>query len=160
MRKLVPLAIVLAGCGARYTSLLDGGNDAAVAAPDLGDGDMQGVGSSPQLVAAGTFIKGQQNGGDTGSGSATLVLDSGGSERAVFGDDFASTRVPAPEVVLSSRPAIGAGGIQPGDLDLGPLQSASGGQAYALPPEGDGGRRNLFVYCVTFGVDVAVARMQ
>jgi hypothetical protein len=105
-------------------------------------------------------VKGQTNGGDTGHGSASLVRDSDGGERAVFGDDFVATQVPAPEVVLTARVAIGSGGLQPDDLDLGPLRAPSGAQAYALPPVGDGGRRNLFVYCVTFGVDVAVARLQ
>jgi hypothetical protein len=137
------------------------GRDQGVGSPD------QGAASSPDLaiasdvtVAAGTFVKGQQSGGDTGSGSASLVRHPDGSEVAVFGSDFQSTSIPAGEVVLTSRSAIGVNGIDPStDLDLGPLKSSQGTQSYVVSG-GDGGRRNLFVYCVTYGIDVAVARLQ
>jgi hypothetical protein len=87
------------------------------------------------------------------------VRNPDGSETAVFGSDFQCTQIPAGEVVLTSRSSLGTGGIQSGDLDLGPLTSSSGAQQYTLP-SGDGGRRNLFVYCLTYGIDVAVAHLQ
>jgi hypothetical protein len=130
-------------------------------------GQDQGAASNPDLapasdvtVAAGVFVKGQQSGGDTGSGSASLVRHPNGSEVAVFGSDFQSSAIPAGEVILTSRSSIGVNGIDPAtDLDLGPLQSSHGAQTYALSGS-DGGKRNLFVYCVTYGIDVAVAHLQ
>jgi hypothetical protein len=181
--RIVAIAFFVSGCGAGFGvdrppsggngasdggandgGASDGGGDLAVAAgADLagvpGGVDLAMPASGPQTIASGMFVKGQQNGGDTGSGSGSLVRNADGSESAVFGADFHSSQVPAPEVVLTSRSSIGTGGIQSGDLDLGPLKSSTGAQQYALPGA-DGGRRNLFVYCTTFGIDVAVARLQ
>jgi hypothetical protein len=182
--RIVALAFFVSGCGAGFgvdrppsggNGASDGGaSDGGAGGQDAGDlavaaaADLAGVSpgadlampaSGPQTIASGMFVKGQQNGGDTGSGSGSLVRNVDGSESAVFGADFHSSQVPAPEVVLTSRSAIGTGGIQSGDLDLGPLKSSTGAQQYALPGA-DGGRRNLFVYCTTFGIDVAVAHLQ
>jgi hypothetical protein len=149
------------GVGGGGAPDLAAGRDQGSAAQD------QGTAASPDLatasdvtVAAGVFVKGQQSGGDTGSGSASLVRHPNGSEIAVFGADFQSSAVPAGEVVLTSRSSIGVNGIDPAtDLDLGPLQSNHGAQSYSLSGS-DGGKRNLFVYCVTYGIDVAVAHLQ
>jgi hypothetical protein len=181
--RIFVLALLISGCGAGFGDSRQpggsGGNgpatggDLAVAqAGDMGSpapGDLAGVdlagadlampASGPQTIASGMFVKGQQSGGDTGRGSARLVRAADGSETAVFGSDFQSSQIPAGEVVLTSRSSIGTGGIGSGDLDLGPLKSASGAQQYQLPGD-DGGRRNLFVYCVTYGIDVAVAHLQ
>lgn len=179
---LFVLALSISGCGGGSGSPPapgSGGNgpatdgsaaDLAIAVAAPGDmagptilGDLSAADlattAGPQTIAAGMFVKGQQNGGDTGRGSASLVRAADGTMTAVFGADFQSTTVPAGEVVLTSRSSIGTGGIAAGDLDLGPLKSASGAQQYTLAGT-DGGRRNLFVYCVTYGIDVAVAHLQ
>jgi hypothetical protein len=178
--RLFTLSLVVSGCGAGFVDThspaTDGTDLAVLDARDLAGaivGDLAGTHSGadlataadlatptgPQTVAGGSFVKGQQNGGDTGSGSASLVRNADGSETVLFGADFQCTKIPAGEVVLTSRASIGTGALQPGDLDLGPLTSSSGAQQYALPGA-DGGRRNLFVYCLTYGIDVAVARLQ
>jgi len=149
-------ALLLAGCGARFVDERRDAADAAVVdAAELADTD-----AGEQTVAFGVFVQAVQSGGDTGSGSVSIVRRSDGSEVALFGPDFQSTPVPAPQVVLTSRSAIGTGGIQPGtDLALGALTSSRGAQSYVVPG-GDGGRRNLFVWCATYGTDVTVAHLQ
>lgn len=175
MARLLALALALSGCGAGFGDThprSDGGTDGGGDDLALGaDRDLAGAppadlfGVPPadlagaQTLASGTFVKGQQNGGDTGSGSAILQRNAGGGESVIFGADFQSSPVPAGEVVLTARSAIGTGGLVAGDLDLGALQSSKGTQQYTLPAD-DGGRRNLFVYCVTYGIDVAVAKLQ
>jgi hypothetical protein len=182
--RLVALAFAASACGAGFVDThprVDAGvstrgdaavagagaggdaADAAVAAPGADAavavaGDLARV-VGPQTLASGMFVKGEANGGDTGSGGASLVREGDGSETAVFAADFQASQIPAGEVVLTARSAIGTGGIIAGDLDLGPLQSSMGAQRYTLPAA-DGGRRNLFVYCVTYGIDVAVAHLQ
>jgi len=159
MLRLASLTILVAGCSVGFYGPAPApardlaGVDLVSAVSDLG-------GAVEITLATGSFAKGQQSGGDTGSGAASLVRRADGSEELRLGADFSATPVPAPEVVLTTRAAIGAGGIDTTrDLDLGPLGAATGAQHYALPGS-DGGRRNLFVYCVTYGIDVAVARLR
>jgi hypothetical protein len=154
MLRIVVLLGALAGC-ARFI-------DERPPHPDLATDDAAPLtdDAGETVLATGVFVQGVQNGGDTGSGAVALVRGTDGVEQVIFGDDFSSTPLPAGEVVLTSRTTIGIGGIQPGvDLDLGRLKSATGAQSYLMPVD-DGGRRNVFVYCVTYGIDVAIGALK
>lgn len=160
MIRLMLLACALGGC-ARFVDE----RPAAMDVPDLTPEGAADLSPGPSdagdtVLASGVFVQAVKNGGDTGSGSVALVRGADGVERVVFGADFTSTPLPAGEVVLTSRTSIGAAGIEPGvDLDLGRLVSAKGAQTYMVPAD-DGTRRNVLVYCVTFGVDVAIGVLQ
>jgi hypothetical protein len=164
MTRIALLACFLAGC-ARFIDERPApsdlaSDDAAPAPPDSADLAPVTNDAGDTVLATGMFVQGIKNGGDTGSGSVVLERGADGVERVVFGDDFSSTPLPAGEVILTSRTAIGQGGIQPVlDIDLGRLRSATGAQTYALPGD-DGGRRNVFVYCVTYGIDVAIGALK
>lgn len=109
--------------------------------------------------AAGIFAQGtfQGRAGHSGRGGAALFRSSDGSVELRFDADFSVTPVPGPEVVLTGRDSIGTAINPTMDLDLGPLRASSGAQAYPVPD--DGGRRNAFVFCRPFGVEVAKAAM-
>jgi hypothetical protein len=113
----------------------------------------QAVDLAAQILARGTF---SGRAGHSGAGSASLVRSVVGLT-VELGGDFAVTGVPGPELVLTARDSIGTE-IAAGDLDLGPLRSPNGAQSYAVSD--DGGRRNLFVFCKPFGVEVALAVLQ
>jgi hypothetical protein len=148
------LLICLAGCDAHFVDL----RPAAEAAPDLGGAGFPTATDLPP--AGGVFARGTFTGraGHGGSGTATLERTSDGSVELVFGDDFSVTAVPGPVVVLTAREELGTT-IAASDLEIGVLSLTVGAQRYRLA-NGDGGRRNVFVFCKPFGVEVAKADLE
>jgi len=155
------LCLSLAGCDAvfvdnRPPELLPAA-DLAQASPAA---DLAGVDATGLDLAAASmaFARGSFTGraGHLGEGTGELLRYTDGQVALRFGDDFEASGVPGPVVYLTSRDTMG-NQIDPGlDLELGPLAQLSGAQLYAVPG-GDGGRRNAFVYCKPFKVEVARA---
>ncbi len=108
--------------------------------------------AAEQLLATGAFVG---RAGHQGSGHARLVRTLAGAEEIVLEPDFSASGVPGPFVVLTTRSALGTS-LTAEDLQLGALVSNSGAGRYAVPG-GSGGRRNLFIYCKPFGVEVSLA---
>lgn len=78
----------------------------------------------------------------------------------VFSDDFQIDPAPSLTVVLSEQadPTDADELGQKGTIDLGPLQSATGGQLYLLPAGTDLARyRSIVIYCKPFKAVMAVA---
>lgn len=126
--------------------------DFAFTPPDLLGTDASPLGSE---LAAGTFTG---RAGHGGSGSAQLYRRADGVVEVRLLMDFSVTPVPGPAVFLTSRTDMGNTIDPQTDLNLGTLQSASGAQSYAVPTD-DGTRRNVFVFCQPFRVEVAKAAL-
>ena len=156
---LTGVSLLLAGCEARFVDTRPLSerpqatpNDFAFTAPDLFGSDASPSGSE---LAAGTFIG---RAGHGGSGSAQLYRRADGVVEVRLLMDFSISPVPGPAVFLTSRTDMGNTIDPQTDLNLGTLQSASGAQAYAVPSD-DGSRRNVFVFCQPFRVEVAKAAL-
>jgi hypothetical protein len=147
----LPLDSRLGDGGSIADAVLSGDNGL----PGQPDAGTDGV-SGPTVYARGAF-SGRSD--YQGVGQAELVRR-GDVIELRFSDDFATSAVPGPVVVLSSRPDMGSairGDL--GDVELGVLKSTSGAQTYPLPG-GDEGRRYAWIYCKPFGVEVARAQME
>jgi hypothetical protein len=153
------LLVLCAGCSANFVDqrpprdlspLPDLAGDLAssdlAAQPDLA--------SATRVIARGTFVG---RAGHSGAGTGSLVMGPSGLTVEMAGD-FAVSNAPGPEVVLTSRANLGTSIDTSVDLDLGPLDSPTGAQSYAVAD--DGGRRNLFIFCKPFGVEIALAPLQ
>jgi hypothetical protein len=128
----------------------------ADAVPGADAAAMVDAGADPVVFARGDFAG---RSGYQGAGRAELVRR-GDVIELRFSDDFATSAVPGPVVVLSNRAEMGSAiRTDQGDVELGVLQATSGAQTYAVP-DGDGGRRYAWVYCKPFGVEVARAMME
>lgn len=96
----------------------------------------------------------------TGSGQTSIVRRSDGGLEVRFLDDFVTSSVPGPVVVLTNRASIGSR-IDPGqgDLEIAPLENTRGAQVYRIPEAGaDVGY--VWIFCKPFGVEIARAPLQ
>lgn len=158
-RLLYTLALPLyltAGCDARFVDLAEPtpATPGPGPSPDLG-------GSTPQpgpetVLAAGTFVG---RAGHAGRGDGELHRLADGSIEVRFAANFGSSGVPGPVVFLTSRQDMGSSIDMQADVNLGTLKSPSGAQSYAVPAGAEVGRRNVFVYCQPFRVEVAKAAL-
>ena len=158
-------------CGASFDDqrpLSDGatadsqGDSASLDGAGLEDGraasdGLGGDGSVARVIARGSWAG---RSGYAASGVAEIFQTSGGAMEVRLSADFSVSSVPGPVVVLTSRTAIGTQ-IEPsqGDLNLGTLQKNQGSQVYPVTAN-VGARRNVWVYCDPFGVEVALAELR
>jgi hypothetical protein len=151
------VGIALGGCDARFVDerplALRGTHDLGAAATPL---DLYGLDLRPGVLAAGAFVG---RAGHFGTGEARLSRLADGRLQLDFDDSFAITDVPGPEVLLTARGDLGAT-VSADDLDLGLLVRAEGAQSYTVPLVELDARRNVFVYCRPFGLEVAKATLQ
>lgn len=153
MKSLLAALLAAAGCQATF---IDYRADAAahagadLAGADLGDTDL--AGALETVLASGRF---EGRDGHAGTGGGRLVRTAAGDVEVRLDPDFSTSSVPGPVVVLSTSDDLGTQ-LTTAEQDLGALRSTNGAQAYPVPG-GDSGRRNLFVYCKPFGVEVARA---
>jgi hypothetical protein len=161
------LSALVLGCHARFVDLREPG----AGSPDQGQGpgpggplDLAGLGDAGdggatptgKVVARGTFEGRAGHGGD---GSAELYRSPDGRIEIRLGSDFRTSAVPGPKVILTSREDMG-NRIDPQlDIEVAPLASANGPQTYPVSG-GDTGRRNVFIYCKPFSVEVAKAALK
>ncbi|HUS64990.1 MAG TPA: hypothetical protein VMZ28_10630 [Kofleriaceae bacterium] len=157
--KALALLVIAASLGCSAT-FVDWRTDAAaqadlgavdLAETDLSGFDLAGADLGETVLATGRF---EGRAGHLGSGGGRLVETATGIEVRMDAD-FSASAVPGPVVVLTARPGLGTALVAE-DLQLGALSSPKGAQSYPVPG-GDGGRRNLFVFCKPFGVEVARA---
>jgi hypothetical protein len=121
---------------------------------DLAGVDLRGITAAPPgAYATGSF---DGRAGHFATGGAELFRRGDGATELRFDAAFSVSDVPGPEVYLSAREVLGTT-IKAGDLDLGPLLATSGAQTYLLFE--DAGRRNAFVYCKPYGIEVARAML-
>lgn len=152
------------GCHARFVDL----RDPAAATPDQGSpGD---PGDAPDLAASGgdagtpvgkVLARGLFEGraGHGGDGSAELYRSPEGRLEIRLGTDFRVSAVPGPKVILTSREDMGTRIDAQLDIEVAPLNSPTGAQTY--PVSGvDTGRRNVFIFCKPFSVEVAKAALK
>jgi hypothetical protein len=152
------VALLLLGCDARFVDLRGMPESALFGSAfdpraDLAGVDLIGI---EKLLAQGNF---SGRGGHAATGTAELYRRADAVIEVRFGADFQSSSVPGPAVFLTSRDAMG-GTIEPQtDINLGVLAAPQGAQAYAVPFGADLGRRNVFVYCQPYRVEVAKATL-
>lgn len=163
--SLLFVGFLVAGCEARFDSLSasppvvtpDAGmSDSGLPDAGLSDAGMEDGGIEFALFSQGTW---EGRSGYRASGSASLWTASDDRGFVQFEDDFESTSVPGPFVVVSTRDSL-SGGVQEslGDQLLGPLQSVSGSQTYQIAT-GASSLRYVWVYCQPFTVEVARAAL-
>lgn len=107
------------------------------------------------VVAARGGFEGRD--GHIGQGTAELVLLEDGSSVVRFDDSFSVSSTPSLTVVLTERDAIGTRIDSSIDREIAPLRSRTGAQSYGIGM--DDGRRQLFIFCKSFGVEVAKATL-
>jgi hypothetical protein len=91
------------------------------------------------------------------SGIITLYRTPGDALQLRFPSNFSVTPIPAGEVYLSSRSALGST-IDPNtDVFLGTLQAFTGAQSYAVPAGAEVGRPYAWIWCRRVTVEVGVA---
>lgn len=122
---------------------------------DLGETGDGGDVPSEVRVAVGSF---EGRAGHGGSGGASLVRV-GSDLELRFDADFAVSAVPGPAIFLTSRADMGGSIDAQADIKLGTLTAFNGAQRIAVPAGADVGRRNVFVYCQPFRVEVAKAAL-
>jgi len=164
MKKYLPLLFLpglLVGCDAvfverRSPSEIPGPTELPDLAPvDLLGVDLSGLDmSSPEkLLAAGTF---EGRAGHFGAGDGQLYRRADGVVEVRFSANFSSSGVPSPVAYLTSRADMGNTIDAQADVEIG-IPKASGAQSFVVPAGKEVGRRNLFVYCRSFRVEVAKA---
>ena len=129
----------------------DGGNLPG----DLGEASDGATLPSEVRVAAGRFEGRAGHGGSGGAGLYRL----GGAYELRFDADFTVSAVPGPAIFLTSRADMGGSIDALADIKLGTLSAFNGAQRFAIPTGADVGRRNVFVYCQPFRVEVAKAAL-
>ncbi len=128
---------------------------AAVDGGGLADGGDGGGGPAALLLASGRF---EGRAGHGGSGGAALYRI-GGSVELRFDSDFTVSAVPGPAIFLTSRADMGGSIDSQADIKLGNLSTFNGAQRIAVPSGAEVGRRNVFIYCQPFRVEVAKAAL-
>ncbi len=164
MNKLIIMIPLLLGCDARFLDQRSaedrarGSLDFAMTPADLAGADLAGLDlaePTDTLLAKGTFMG---RAGHGGSGDGMLYRAKGGVE-VRFAANFTSSGVPGPAVFLTSRDSMGGSIDSQADIALGTLKSTTGAQTYPVPAGADVGRRNVFVYCQPFRVEVSKATL-
>ncbi len=164
MKVCVVLIALLLGCDARFLdqrSMSERNGYAAVDAHieplDLAGQDLAGqdLADADKPLAQGVFVG---RAGHAGSGDAVLYRVQGRVEVRLAAN-FSSSGVPGPAVFLTSRDSMGNSIDAQADIGLGTLRSASGAQRYLVPLGAELGRRNVFVFCQPFRVEVAKATL-
>lgn len=166
-----PVALVLAlsgaGCNAQFVDLRPESERASTPIPPAGSGGDGGGsgdggavsdgGSSPgeTRVASGRF---EGRAGHGGSGGAALYRV-GGAFELRFDADFTVSAVPGPAIFLTSRADMGGSIDAQADIKLGNLTAFNGAQRIAVPGGAEVGRRNVFIYCQPFRVEVSKAAL-
>lgn len=134
-----------------------GGADGGASPDDAGAGRQDAAPPAEEMILAeGPWMPSDY----PATGASQLVRLADGGFALRFSDDFSTSGVPGPVVVLSTREALGSR-LDPGagDLRLGAMSTVRGAQMYRLPgPPGD--RRRAFVFCEPFGVEVAHAVLE
>jgi hypothetical protein len=159
------LCVFALGCHARFVDLRD-----PAAAPDPGSQGDAGSSAAPDLAPPGgdagtpagkVLARGLFEGraGHGGDGSAELYRTAEGRLEIRLGPDFRVSAVPGPKVILTSREDMGTRIDAQLDIEVAPLNSATGAQTYAVPGT-DTGRRNVFIFCKPFSVEVAKAALK
>ena len=154
------------GCNAQFIDLRPESERSSTPTPpgvdDAGGGSLDlagpsdgGTSPTPVRVAAGTF---EGRAGHAGAGGAALYRV-GSALELRFAADFAVSSVPAPAIYLTSRADMGGSIDAQADIKLGTLSAFNGAQRIAVPAGADMGRRNVFVYCQPFRVEVAKAAL-
>jgi hypothetical protein len=137
---------------------------------DLGPGDASAPdaavadsGSGPDLTSGDvTLAEGPCSGraGHTCSGQIGLYRTPSGALELRFPSNFRVSPIPAGEVYLSSRNALGSS-INPGgtstDVFLGTLQAFTGAQTYPVSAGTEAGRPYAWIWCRAATVEVGVA---
>lgn len=165
--SLLALSLGWAGCNAQFIDLrpeserastpippASGGGDGG-SSDDLGVRSDGGAGPGEVRFAIGMF---EGRAGHGGSGGAALVR-SGGVVEVRFDSDFTVSAVPGPAIYLTSRADMGGSIDAQADIKLGNLTSFNGAQRIAVPSGAEVGRRNVFIYCQPFRVEVAKAAL-
>lgn len=158
LRCGVLLLIAVPGCDARFVDLRSSpGPSPGLPLPDLAGVDLSGSPAVEKLLAQGPFTG---RAGHAGSGTGQLFRRADGGVEVRFAADFTASNVPGPAVFLTSRADMGSSIDAAADISLGTLKAPSGSQAYAVPAGAEQGRRNVFVFCQPFRVEVAKAALQ
>ena len=169
--RILALALLVGtvGCEAAFKDLSsasnetmeDGGVDGGVDAgsdsglPDAGDMDMDMDAGPSSVVAMGPW---EGESGYSASGTVSVV-EANGQRRLEFDEDFDSSGVPGPFVVVSTRDNLSNGvSAVMGDVTIAALMSRSGAQSYDVPSE-VGEFNYVWVYCQPFTVEVARAEL-
>lgn len=165
MNKWIIIFPLLLGCEARFLDQRSGASplgqatyDFAMPPVDLAGVDLIGADlatPADKLLSQGSFMG---RAGHAGAGDGQLYRTASAVE-VRFAPNFACSGVPGPAVFLTSRDSMGGGIDTQTDISLGTLRSTSGAQTYVVPPGADVGRRNVFVYCQPFRVEVAKATL-
>lgn len=164
MKKLIILIPLLLGCDARFLDQRSAEErarsqlDFAMPPVDLAGVDLAGVDiaePTDTLLAKGSFMG---RAGHGGSGDGMLYRTKAGVE-VRFAANFTASGVPGPAVFLTSRDSMGGSIDSQADIALGTLKSTTGAQTYPVPTGADVGRRNVFVYCQPFRVEVSKATL-
>lgn len=165
MNKWIIIFPLLLACEARFVDQRSGASplgqapyDAATPPVDLAGVDLIGADlatPADKLLSKGSFTG---RAGHAGAGDGMLYRTAGGVE-VRFAPNFTCSGVPGPAVFLTSRDSMGGGIDTQTDISLGTLRSTSGAQTYTVPPGAEAGRRNVFVYCQPFRVEVAKATL-
>lgn len=157
---LLPLAVF--GCDAAFVDRRTSPPSETPAPLDLAVVDLNGadlsgadLSSAERPLAAGTFVG---RAGHFGSGDGELYRRSDGVVEARFAANFTSSGVPSPVAYLTSRADMGNTIDPQADVELG-IPRSSGAQTFVVPSGKEVGRRNLFVYCRSFRVEVAKAAL-
>lgn len=159
--QIAALCAFALGCHARFVDLRDpatasrdqGGPGDPGDAPDLAPSDSDAGPPAGKVLARGLFEGRAGHGGD---GSAELYRSPEGRLEIHLGADFRVSAVPGPKVILTSRQDLGTSLDAQLDLEVAPLTSPTGAQTYPVSGA-DTGRRNVFIFCKPFSVEVAKA---
>jgi hypothetical protein len=159
MKPYLLLFLVAVGCDSTYVDRRPLADRQPPPAPiaDLAGVDLTGVDLAglERLLADGTFVG---RAGHNGSGGGQLYRRVDGGVEVRLASDFTVSGVPAPVVYLTSRADMGNTIDAQADVDLG-IPKFSGAQVFPVPAGAEAGRRNVFIYCRSFRVEVAKAAL-
>lgn len=160
---LFAFVVFACGCDARFIDLRPlAERPGSSGLPDLAGGDLAGgdlagldLAASEGVIARGPFTG---RAGHVGTGAALLVR-TGGSLELRFDAAFSVSNVPGPAIFLTSRTDMGGTIDAQTDINLGTLTAFAGAQQRVVPAGAEVGRRNVFIYCQPFRVEVAKAAL-